>query len=86
MLDELLQTTAIVKGNGNARLVLVDVRVNDCSNAVTQRDGNRVADGLVAELLHSARSIDNRSSGRMINAELALEAGLRCFLARQLQH
>ena len=82
MLDELLQTTAILQGNGDPCLVLVDVRVNDCSNAVTQRDGNRVADGLIAELLHSTRSIDDRSGGRMINTELALEAGLRCFLPR----
>src|SRR5207244_6661462 len=40
----------------------------------------------IAALRYSAAPFDESDRRRVINAELSLEAGLWCFLARQLHH
>jgi hypothetical protein len=55
-------------------------------HAAAQRDDSGIIYGPVAELLFTARAFDERYRNGVIDAELALETGLRSLLARQFKH
>src|SRR5262245_39804130 len=86
MLNEFLQTAAVLRYHRDAHLVFMQRRVDNGRYAIPQRRNCSITNGAITELLDSAGTFHQRNTGGVINTELSFEAGLWRFLARELHH
>src|SRR5258706_5039566 len=75
--DEALEDSTVGETDADVRRVLAQRGVDGRTNAIAQRDDERVGDAGVGILRLARGTIDDRHRGAVIDAELALEAGVR---------